>query len=96
MPISRWALISFASSLGAVSFFLFGRAEGSRMIASGQGFEMAFYWSPLVYFVVKALLAIAAVAAVVGVVWGPETPRRIQAALALLVGAVGLFAVLHG
>jgi hypothetical protein len=70
MPVSRWTLISLVSWLGAVGLLLLGRTVGSQMIASGQGFEMAFYWSPHVYLEVRVLLAFAAVAGLFGVVVG--------------------------
>lgn len=41
---SRWALASLPL---AGLFYGLGRLEGGRMAAVGQGFEMAFYWSPL-------------------------------------------------
>jgi hypothetical protein len=52
------------------------------MVTAGQGWEMAFYWSPLVFLTIDAVIILGCIAALVGVAVGPDPLRRVQAALA--------------
>jgi hypothetical protein len=82
---SRWALASLTSFPVAGVLYVLGRLEGDRMVAAGQGWEMAFYWSPLVFLAIDAVLVLGGVAGVIGVMVGPGVSRRMQAAVAVLI-----------
>jgi hypothetical protein len=57
------------------------------MVAADQGWEMAFYFSPMAFLVMDGLLLIGGILAAVGVVVGPRLIDRIVATLA---GAAGV------
>jgi len=83
--LSRWALASFASLPVAGLCYVLGRLQANRMIVAGEGWEMAFYWSPLVFSTVDALLVLGGVLGVAGLVAGPRMTQQLQAATAVLV-----------
>ena len=87
-PVSRWALASITSLPVAGLIYLLGRLEGDRMVAADQGWEMAFYWFPLVFSAIDILLILGIVAGLVGLVLGPGVSRRLQAGVAVL-GCIG-------
>jgi hypothetical protein len=62
------------------------------MVAADQGWEMAFYWSPIVWLAIHAVLALGGLAGLVGLVIGPGVSGRMQAAVAVLM-CVGTFVV---
>jgi hypothetical protein len=69
-----------------------GRLEADRMINRGQGFEMAFYWSPLVFLVVDGLLLVGTLSGLLGVLLSSKLRHRI---LSLSIGvANGLYLML--
>jgi hypothetical protein len=92
-PVSRWALASLASLPTAGFIYLIGRLEGDCLVAAGQGWEMAFYWSPLVFLAIDSLLILGSIAGLVGLAVGPGVPRRVQAAVAVLACAGGFIAL---
>jgi hypothetical protein len=73
--------------------YALGRLEGERMVAADQGWEMAFYQSPLVFLVIDTVLVLGGLAGLIGLVVEPGVPRRMQAAVAVLM-CVGTFVVL--
>jgi hypothetical protein len=77
----------------AAAVYLLGRLEGDRMVAAGQGWEMAFYWSPLVFLAIDAVLVCGGLAGLVGSVIGPGARPRLVAAAAG-VACVGSFVAL--
>jgi hypothetical protein len=91
--VSRWAVASLVALPAAGLVYLLGRLEGNRLVAVGQGWEMAFYWSPLVFRAVDVLLLLGGSAGLVGLVVGPGAVRRIQAAVAILVCAGSFLAL---
>jgi len=58
-----------------VAYWL-GWLKAERMVANGQGFEMAFYWSPLVFLAVDAILVVGVVTGLAGTILGPGHVRR--------------------
>jgi hypothetical protein len=90
---SRLACASLASLPVAAVVYLLGWLQGDRMVAAGQGWEMAFYWSPLVFMAVDTVLVFGGIVGLVGAAIGPGVGRRVVAAAA---GAacVGSFAAL--
>ena len=50
------SLTSCALPLLAAIVYLLGQWESYRMVARGDGFAMAFYWSPLVVLTAQTLL----------------------------------------
>ncbi len=83
--VFRWAFASASALPAAGSLYLLGRIEANRKVAAGQGWEMAFYWSPLVFLIIEVVLVSGAVAGLVGLMAGPGLRRRLQAAAAGLV-----------
>jgi hypothetical protein len=75
---SRWALASLAALPIAGAVYLLGRLEGNRMVDAGQGWEMAFYWSPILFLVIDALLLLGGVVGIAGLAIGPGVHRRAQ------------------
>ena len=73
--------------------YVFGRLEGKRMVAADAGWEMAFYWSPLVFLAIDAVLIVGAVAGLVGLAFESRQTGRMQAAVAGLV-CIGSFLAL--
>jgi hypothetical protein len=63
------------------------------MVAAGQGWEMAFYWSPLVFLAIVVVLVLGGVAGLVGLAVEPGVSRRLQSMVALLL-CIGGFLVL--
>ncbi len=90
---SRWALACFASLPGAVLLYVLGRLVGDRMVAAGEGLEMAFYWSPLVFMAIDGVIVLGAILGLIGLVIGPGVFRRAQSAAAAML-SVGAFLVL--
>ena len=90
---SKWALGSLASPPTAGVVYLLGRLVGERMVAAGQGWEMAFYWSPLVSLAVDAVLVAGGVSGLVGLGVGPGVGRRVLAAAAVS-ACIGVFVAL--
>jgi hypothetical protein len=90
---SGWALACLGSLAVAGVLYVLGRLEGDRLIANGQGWEMAFYLSPLVFLAIDGAIVLGAVLGVVGLVLGPGVSRRTQSAAAVLL-SVGTFLVL--
>ncbi len=86
-----WASLACLPAAGVV--YLLGRLEGDRMVAAGQGWEMAFYWSPLVFLAVDAVLVCGGFAGLGGLIAGPGVRRRAVAAAAGVVCAA-IFAAL--
>jgi hypothetical protein len=87
----RWPSPFALASLGCLAVagvvYLWGRFEADRLRATGQGFEMAFYLSPLVFQAVDGLVILGAVIGLIGAVVGRGWPRRLQAfAAGLLCG----------
>ena len=91
--VNGWIVASFAALPLAGILYLLGRLEGDRMEAAGQGWEMAFYWSPLVFLAIDAVLFVGAVAGGIGLLVGPGSAQRVAAVVAVLACA-GSFAVL--
>jgi hypothetical protein len=91
--VSRWALASLASPPLAGLRYLLGRLEADRLVAAGEGWEMAFYWSPLVFLAIDSVLVLGAIAGLVGLAVGPGAPRRAQAAIAVLACVVSFLAL---
>jgi hypothetical protein len=91
--VSGWALASVASLALAGAVYLLGRLEGDRMVAAGQGWEMAFYWSPLVFLAIDVVLFLGGVAGLVGLSVGPGVHRRLQSFVASLACAGCFLAV---
>jgi hypothetical protein len=56
------------------------------MVAHGEGWGMAFYFSPLSFRVMDGLLLLAGVLGVVGAVAGPRSYHRLVAAAAGVAG----------
>jgi hypothetical protein len=91
--LSRSALVSLACLLAAGFIYLLGRMEGNRMVSTGQGWEMAFYWSPLVFYAIDTVLIVGIIAGLVGLAIESGMHRRLQAVVAGLV-CVGSFLAL--
>jgi hypothetical protein len=91
--LSWWAFASVASLPLAGLLYLLGRLEGDQLVAAGQGWEMAFYLSPLVFLAIDAVLLLGGIAGLVGLAVGPGVSRRVQAAAAALI-CVGIFLAL--
>jgi hypothetical protein len=91
--VSRYAVASLASLPLAGLVYLLGRVAGDRMVADSQGWEMAFYLSPLVFLAVDGLLLAGTLAGVVGLALGPGASRRALSAAAAAICA-GAFAAL--
>jgi hypothetical protein len=85
--VSRWALAAVATLPVAGVVCLLGRLQGDRMVAAGEGWEMAFYWSPLVFLAIDAALILGGWAGLVGLAVGPGVYRRVQSVVAGLVCA---------
>jgi hypothetical protein len=62
--------------------YLLGQFEGDRMVAAGQGWEMASYWSPLVFLAIDAILFLGGVTGLIGLAAGPGWHRRMQSMVA--------------
>lgn len=80
--VSRLAFASVALLLLTGPAYLLGRFVGDRMDSAGQGWEMAFCWSPIVFIAIDGMLVLAAIAAIVGLFVGPGVHRRVQSTLA--------------
>jgi hypothetical protein len=91
--VSRYAIVSLSCPPLAGAVYLLGWIEGRRMVAADQGFEMAFYWSPLVFLAVDSALVVGAVVGLVGLGVGPGVWPRVQAASAALLCAGCILAV---
>jgi hypothetical protein len=76
--------------LAGIAYSL-GWLQAERMVVKGQGFETAFYWSPLVFLAVDTILFVGMVTAVAAVYAGPGIVRR---AFSFFAGVVSLTALL--
>jgi len=65
-------------------FYLVARQHAGRMVESGHGWEMAFYFSPLVFLAVDGLALVGAVVALFGLIAGPGLWHRVQSVVAAL------------
>lgn len=72
--ICGWTLISAGLVAAAGITYYIGRLVGDRMVAAGNGFEMAFYLSPLVFYAIDAFLAAAVSVSSFGLLFG--RPKR--------------------
>jgi hypothetical protein len=59
------------------------------MVAAGEGWEMAFFWSPLVFLAIDVVLVLGGVVGLVGLAVGPGLSQRLQATVAVLLCASG-------
>lgn len=91
--ISCWALLSVACPLLAGLVYLLGHLKGERMETAGQGWEVAFYLSPLVFLAVDVALFVGMGFALLGMVLGTCWRWRVQAVVAGLVCAACFFLV---
>lgn len=71
----------------AAAFWVWARWHADRMAARGEGWEMAFYFSPLAFLVIDGLLLLAGLLGVIGAAFGPRWYHRVVAAAA---GATGI------
>jgi hypothetical protein len=90
---SRWALASIASLPVAGVVHLLGWLESERMVAVGEGWEMAFYWSPMVSLAIDGVLILGGIAGLIGLAVGPGAFRRLQAGAGALVCAGSFIAL---
>lgn len=94
MPtLSRYAIVSLSCLPLAGFVYLLGWLEGRRMKAAGQGWEMAFYLSPLLFLAVDSILFVGVLVGSVGLGVGPGVSPRVQAASSALLDA-GCFLLL--
>jgi hypothetical protein len=91
--ISRSVLISLGCLCGAGIIYLLGRLEDDRMVSAGQGWEMAFYWSPLVFLAIDALLVAGTIAGLIGFAMESGVHRRLQGVLSAIVCVAVLLAL---
>jgi hypothetical protein len=85
---STWVAVTCLLCAGA--FYLWSLWHANRMDLRAEGWEMAFYFSPLAFLVMDGLLLLAGVLAVVGALAGPRWYHRAVAVSAGLV-AMGWF-----
>ena len=83
--ISRWAVFSLTCLPVAGLAYVLGRLEGDRMVAADQGWEMVFYWSPLVFGVIDDVVIIGVIMGLAGLALESGMLRRMQATLAGLI-----------
>ena len=97
MRVSGYTLLSRASIGLAGVVYLAGRLVGNRMVAAGQGWEMAFYLSPAVFLAIDFILCFGIVIAAIGVAIGPGWGNRFRS-LAVGLLNLGCFVVVpwHG
>jgi len=91
--LSRSAVVSLACLAATGFIYLLGRLEGNRMISAGQGWEMAFYWSPLVFYAIDTVLIVGVITGLVGLAMESGMHRRLQPVVAGLL-CVGCFLAL--
>jgi hypothetical protein len=84
---SRCALAAIALLFLAILADVASWLEAQRMEAAGQGWEMAFYFSPLAFWTVDTLLVLSCMAALVGTVLGPGIRPRLICLVILSLGA---------
>ncbi len=79
--VSWSAVASFGCLLLAGLVYVAGRLEAARMEDAGQGLEMAFYFSPLVFLTVDTLLTIGALVGFGGAIFTSGWRYRMQACI---------------
>src|SRR5262245_24430700 len=76
--VSLSAIASILCSILAGVVYLAGWLEGERLVAASQGFEMAFYLSPLVFMAVDFLLVVGLGVGLVAMFRAPDRWRCLQ------------------
>lgn len=69
LPVSRWTAATLILSVAVGVVYLLGRCIGSQMVANGLGWEMAFYLSPIVFFVIDSLMVVTCVVGALGLIF---------------------------
>jgi hypothetical protein len=82
---TAWAAVACPPLAGA--FWLWARWHADQMVARGEGWEMAFYFSPLAFLVMDGLLLLAGFLGLAGAFLGPRWYHRVVAVAA---GAAGV------
>lgn len=86
-------LASIGCLLGAVLVYCVSWIEAARMEAAGQGWEMAFYFSPMVFLFLDFLLLTGALFGFLGVFAGPGARWRLTSTLSFLLCLIVFAAV---
>lgn len=73
--VSNWTIISATLTALSAIMFCVGTMVGDRMVAGGNGFEMAFYLSPFIFQSIDALLIAAICVGIVGLFFVQQQRR---------------------
>jgi hypothetical protein len=93
MLLSRFALPTIAAMAFLVLAILAhvgSLLEAWRMVAAGEGWEMAFYFSPVAFLTIDSLLLLSCMCALAGIVLGPRVRSRVTC-LVILSASAGRF-----
>ena len=88
--VGRTAWAAVICLLVAGTFDVWSRWHAVQMVARGEGWEMAFYFSPLAFHFMDGVLLLAGILGAIGAFLGPRWYHRMAAAAAGLAG-VGWF-----
>src|SRR5262245_49132056 len=85
--VGRIAWAAVICLLLAGAFDMWSRWYADRMVARDEGWEMAFYFSPLAFRVLDGLLLLAGALGLIGACVGPRWYQRM---VALVAGVAGI------